>query len=106
MKTFTFGRQRRHLIGAALAVALAPLGASAQGSYPERPVTTQSIKYTIVDKLSAAVKEVVAIPDVREKLIAQGATPRGGTPAELQAVIDTDKERYARVIKARNVRVE
>ena len=60
----------------------------------------------IIDKLSAAVKEVVAIPDVREKLIAQGATPRGSTPAELQKVIEADKDRYARVIKARNVRVE
>ncbi|WP_077001676.1 tripartite tricarboxylate transporter substrate binding protein [Variovorax sp. KK3] len=60
----------------------------------------------IVDKLSAAVKEVVALPDVREKLIAQGATPRGTTPAELQSTIDAEKDRYARVIKARNVRVE
>jgi len=60
----------------------------------------------IIDKLSAAVKEVVSLPDVREKLIAQGATPRGTTPAELQATIDADKDRYARVIKARNVRVE
>lgn len=60
----------------------------------------------IIDKLSAAVKEVVALPDVREKLIAQGATPRGTTPAELQATITADKERYARVIKAGNVRIE
>jgi len=60
----------------------------------------------IIDKLSAAVKEVVAMPDVSEKLIAQGATPRGSTPAELQKVIDADKDRYARVIKARNVRVD
>jgi tripartite-type tricarboxylate transporter receptor subunit TctC len=60
----------------------------------------------IIDKLSAAVKEVVSLPDVRDKLIAQGATPRGTTPAELQATIDADKDRYARVIKARNVHVE
>ncbi|MBO9650504.1 MAG: tripartite tricarboxylate transporter substrate binding protein [Variovorax sp.] len=60
----------------------------------------------IIDKLSAAVKEVVSLPDVREKLIAQGATPRGTTPAELQATINADKDRYARVIKAGNVRVE
>ncbi|MBS0340904.1 MAG: tripartite tricarboxylate transporter substrate binding protein [Proteobacteria bacterium] len=60
----------------------------------------------VIDKLSAAVKEVVALPDVRDKLIAQGATPRGTTPAELQATIDAEKARYARVIKARNVRVE
>ncbi|MBB3178574.1 tripartite tricarboxylate transporter substrate binding protein [Variovorax sp. Sphag1AA] len=61
---------------------------------------------TIIDKLSAAVKEVVALPDVKEKLIAQGATPRGTTPAELQATINADKDRYARVIKAGNVRIE
>jgi len=60
----------------------------------------------IVEQLSAGIQEVVARPEVRQALVAQGATPRGGTPAELQKVIDTDKERYGRVIKAGNVRVE
>jgi tripartite-type tricarboxylate transporter receptor subunit TctC len=60
----------------------------------------------IIDKLSADVREVVSAPDVAQTLIAQGATPRGTTPAELQKVIDTDKARYGAVIKSRNVKVE
>jgi tripartite-type tricarboxylate transporter receptor subunit TctC len=60
----------------------------------------------LVDKISADVKEVVAAEDMRQALIAQGATPRGSTPAELQKTIETDKARYGQVIKTRGVRVE
>jgi tripartite-type tricarboxylate transporter receptor subunit TctC len=60
----------------------------------------------IVDRLSAEVREAVATPDMRQALIAQGATPRGSSPAELQAVIDAARDRYGRVIKARGIRVE
>jgi tripartite-type tricarboxylate transporter receptor subunit TctC len=60
----------------------------------------------IVDKIAADVKEVLAGAEIREKLIAQGATPRGTTPAELQKIIDADRDRYATVIKARNVKAD
>jgi tripartite-type tricarboxylate transporter receptor subunit TctC len=60
----------------------------------------------IVDRLSAEVREAVATPDMRQALIAQGATPRSSTPAELQAAIDQAKDRYGRVIKARGIRVD
>lgn len=60
----------------------------------------------LLDKVSADVRDVVALPDMRQALIAQGATPRGSTPAELQKTIDTDRKRYGQVIKARGVKVE
>lgn len=60
----------------------------------------------LLDKVSADVRDVVALPDMRQALIAQGATPRGSTPAELQKTIDTDRQRYGQVIKARGVKVE
>jgi len=60
----------------------------------------------LIDKISADVKEAIAAPDTRQALIAQGATPRGTTPAELQKVIEADRQRYGQVIKARNIRVE
>jgi len=60
----------------------------------------------LVDKIAADVKEAVATEDMRKALIAQGATPRGSTPAELQKTIDTDKLRYGQVIKAGGVKVE
>ncbi len=60
----------------------------------------------LVDKIAADVKEVVAAEDMRQALIAQGATPRGSTPAELQKTIEADKARYGLVIKTRGVRAE
>jgi tripartite-type tricarboxylate transporter receptor subunit TctC len=60
----------------------------------------------IIDKLSAGVQAVARMPEVKEQLIAQGAIPRGTTPAELQKVIDADKARYGQVIKARGIRLD
>ncbi|WP_420997626.1 tripartite tricarboxylate transporter substrate binding protein [Cupriavidus sp. 30B13] len=52
----------------------------------------------IVDKIAAGVQQVVAMPAVREQLVAQGAIPAGSTPAQFAAVIAADRKRYARVI--------
>ncbi len=60
----------------------------------------------IIVKLAADVKEVIAAPDVREKLIAQGAVPQASTPAELQALIDADRARYGRIIREKGLKVE
>jgi len=60
----------------------------------------------IIDKLSAAIQAIARMPEVKDALVAQGATAVGSTPAELQKTIDADKARYGQVIKARNVRVE
>jgi tripartite-type tricarboxylate transporter receptor subunit TctC len=60
----------------------------------------------IVDKLAADVKAVVADPEVREKLIAQGAVPQSSTPAQLQALIDADRARYGKIIRDKGLKVE
>ncbi|MET3512615.1 tripartite-type tricarboxylate transporter receptor subunit TctC [Pseudacidovorax sp. 1753] len=60
----------------------------------------------IVERLSTAVQEVARMPEVKEALVAQGATPRGTTAAELQQAIDADKVRYGQVIKTRGVRID
>src|SRR5439155_24496814 len=60
----------------------------------------------IVDKVAADVKEVVTQPDVREKLIAQGAVPQASTPAELQALIHADLARYGRMIRGKGLKAE
>jgi tripartite-type tricarboxylate transporter receptor subunit TctC len=52
------------------------------------------------------VKEAVAAPDVREKLIGQGAVPQSGSPKELQALIDADLKRYGAIIRAQGLKVE
>jgi tripartite-type tricarboxylate transporter receptor subunit TctC len=60
----------------------------------------------IIDKVAADVKEAVSAPDVREKLIAQGAVPQASTPRELQALIDKDRERYGRIIREKGLKAE
>ncbi|QOT80657.1 Bug family tripartite tricarboxylate transporter substrate binding protein [Cupriavidus basilensis] len=53
----------------------------------------------IVDKIAAGVKEVVAMPAVKEQLIAQGAIPVGSTPTQFADLIATDRKRYAKIIQ-------
>jgi tripartite-type tricarboxylate transporter receptor subunit TctC len=60
----------------------------------------------IILKLNADVKEVVADPGVREKLIGQGAVPQSTTPAELQKLIDADRERYGRIIREKGLKAD
>ena len=60
----------------------------------------------IVDKLAADVKKVVADPEVREKLVAQGAVPQSSTPKQLQTLIDTDRVRYGKIIRDKGLKVE
>lgn len=52
----------------------------------------------IVDKIAAGVKEVVAMPEVSQQLIGQGAVPMSSTPAQFAELIANDRKRYARII--------
>jgi tripartite-type tricarboxylate transporter receptor subunit TctC len=60
----------------------------------------------IVERLNADVKEAVSAPEVREKLIAQGAVPQSSTPADLQKLIDADRERYGRIIRDKGLKAD
>jgi tripartite-type tricarboxylate transporter receptor subunit TctC len=52
----------------------------------------------IIDKIVAGVKEVVAMPEVSQQLIGQGAVPMSSTPAQFAELIANDRKRYARII--------
>lgn len=52
----------------------------------------------IVDKISFSLQQVVAMPDVQQQLLAQGAVTRGGTPADFGELIAADRKKYARII--------
>ena len=60
----------------------------------------------IIDKVNADLKEAVAAPDIREKLISQGAVPQASTPAELQKLIDSDLARYGRIVREKGLKAE
>ena len=52
----------------------------------------------IIDKIAAGVKEVVAMPEVSQQLITQGAVPMSSTPNQFAELIANDRKRYARII--------
>ena len=60
----------------------------------------------IVDKVSTDVREVVASDEVKQRLIELGAVPAGTTPAQFQALINSDRKRYEQVIKDKNIKPE
>ena len=52
----------------------------------------------IIDKIVSSVREVVAMPEVSQQLIAQGAVPTSNTPAQFAELIASDRRKYAKII--------
>jgi tripartite-type tricarboxylate transporter receptor subunit TctC len=52
----------------------------------------------IIDKISQSLQQVLAMADVQQQLIEQGAVAQGGTPADFSALIAADRKKYARII--------
>jgi len=59
-----------------------------------------------VSRLHDSAAKALAAPDVRERLIAIGATPIGGTPAEFGTYLRAEVDKWARVIKTGNISLE
>jgi tripartite-type tricarboxylate transporter receptor subunit TctC len=53
----------------------------------------------ILTKVSEDIAKVLEMPDVREKLLAQGSIPAPTTPAEFDAINKADTERYGKILK-------
>lgn len=60
----------------------------------------------IVDKLSAEIARILAMPDVREKLAAQGQDAFVHTPEQFEALMQEDRQKYASIIKAANIKLD
>ena len=53
----------------------------------------------IVNKVSAESVRILKLPDVKERLLAQGAEPIGSAPEQLAAILAADIAKYAKVIR-------
>jgi tripartite-type tricarboxylate transporter receptor subunit TctC len=60
----------------------------------------------VIAKWNADVVKALNAPDVREKMIAQGAEPAPTTPAAFGAFIAKEREKYARIVKASGAKVD
>lgn len=58
----------------------------------------------IVDRLNADVNAVLKQPDVQEKFTNAGAMTVGGSVADFERFIRTDMDKWARVVKERNIK--
>ena len=59
----------------------------------------------IVERLAGAVRAAVNDPAFRQQIIAQGADPVGGTPAEFAVYAVRESEKWGNLIRSRNIRM-
>ncbi len=57
----------------------------------------------IVDRLNDAVRKVIAMDDVRERLISTGADPVLSTPEQLADLLSRDYAKWGKLIRANNI---
>jgi tripartite-type tricarboxylate transporter receptor subunit TctC len=57
----------------------------------------------VITRLNTEITKVLALPEVREKLIAQGTDPVGGTPEAFGAFIQSETSKWARIIRQGNI---
>ena len=60
----------------------------------------------IVDKIQADVAKALAMPEVRERFVAQGAQPSGNTPDQFAAFIRAETDKWTKVVKISNAKVD
>jgi tripartite-type tricarboxylate transporter receptor subunit TctC len=59
-----------------------------------------------VDKLNAEINKAINRPEVKEAWDKQGAAPLVMTPAEFDAYLHKDIEKWANVVKASGIKAE
>lgn len=60
----------------------------------------------IIARLNAEVNKVLAMPDVREKILTGGASVVGGTSEDFAAFVRADYERWGKAVRESGVKVE
>lgn len=60
----------------------------------------------IIDKLSAEIARILDMPEISEKIVNMGANALTSTPEQFAALMKVDFERFAKIIKTANIRLE
>lgn len=60
----------------------------------------------VVERLSAETRSALNAPEVRKRLVDLGAEPLGSTPAEFAAYVNAEFERWGKLVRESNIRVE
>jgi tripartite-type tricarboxylate transporter receptor subunit TctC len=59
----------------------------------------------IIAKINAAMNEVFALPEIRDRLATMSMQPAGGSPADMAAFVKAETARWGEVIRAANITV-
>ena len=68
-------------------------------------ITSAKVPKDIVNKLSLALNAAVNAPDVAERLMKDGSTPHGTTPAQFQAHIHSEIAKWRELIKVAGIKL-
>ena len=60
----------------------------------------------IVEQLSREVARIVRLPDVAKQMASQGEMPRSSTPDEFARFVRSEIDKYKKIVKLANIRVE
>jgi tripartite-type tricarboxylate transporter receptor subunit TctC len=60
----------------------------------------------IIDRLQREIAAVIRLPDVTPKLVEQGQTPLGNTPAEFEANFKAQAPRWEALIRASGAKAQ
>jgi tripartite-type tricarboxylate transporter receptor subunit TctC len=60
----------------------------------------------VIDRLAAAAHKAVTSPDLRERMLSDGAEPIGSSSAEFQKHIAAEMAKWRRVVKSAKVTVQ
>jgi len=63
------------------------------------------IQKTVVQKINSEVQRIISLPDVKDRLLRDGAEPLGGTPEQFAETIRTDMTKWAQVVKESGIKV-
>jgi tripartite-type tricarboxylate transporter receptor subunit TctC len=103
---------------------LAVTSAKRSGAIPELPTVAESalpgyevvqwngvlaparVPAAIVARLNSEIERILALPEMKSRLAADGADPAGGAPEKFSAFIRTDIDKWAKVIKAAKVQID
>jgi tripartite-type tricarboxylate transporter receptor subunit TctC len=69
-------------------------------------IAPKSTPKAIIDKVNAEVDAAAADPETKAQLVGLGVTPKSMTRSEFASFIANDSERWAKVIRAANIRPE
>ena len=113
-----FRPTRRHWLLAAAAIAALLLATWAWGRLrgPSLPgyevvnwfgtVVPAATPRDIVNRLHTEVVKVLRLPEIRDRLVAQGTEPVGNTTEEFGAFMKSESAKWAKVIKEADIRAE